>query len=79
MRLEFSPPYSPYFNPIEETFSSIKVWIRRNRDSVRGEMTGEPHDAHMVLWDAVHSVTAEKAHGWFMHAGYLPVPNEVLA
>ena len=28
----FSPPYSPDFNPIETAFSTIKSWIRRNRD-----------------------------------------------
>ena len=25
-------PYSPDYNPIEITFSTIKIWIRRNRD-----------------------------------------------
>ncbi len=29
--LEFLPPYSPNFNPIEESFSALKAWIRRNR------------------------------------------------
>lgn len=24
------PPYSPDFNPIELSFSSLKLWIRRN-------------------------------------------------
>ena len=28
----FSPPYSLNFNPIETAFSTIKSWIRRNRD-----------------------------------------------
>lgn len=40
-RLIYLPPYSPDFNPIEEGFSSMKAWIRRNREEVLAEMTGE--------------------------------------
>ena len=36
MRVLFLPPYSPDYNPIEESFSAIKAWIRANRDYVRG-------------------------------------------
>jgi transposase len=28
--LEFLPPYSPDFNPIEATFHNLKAWIQRN-------------------------------------------------
>jgi transposase len=28
--LEFLPPYSPDFNPIEATFYDLKAWIKRN-------------------------------------------------
>ena len=31
-RIVFLPPYSLNFNPIETAFSTIKSWIRRNRD-----------------------------------------------
>src|SRR6267154_3269076 len=31
MHLVFLPAYSPDLNPIEEAFSAIKAWIRRNR------------------------------------------------
>ena len=34
--LEFLPPYSPDFNPIEESFSALKAWVRRNRQLVDG-------------------------------------------
>jgi hypothetical protein len=30
--LEFLPPYSPQFAPVETVFYNIKSWIRRNRD-----------------------------------------------
>ena len=29
--IEPLPPYSPDLNPIEESFSTLKSWIRRNR------------------------------------------------
>ena len=28
--LDFLPPYSPDFNPIEETFAELKAWMRKN-------------------------------------------------
>ena len=28
--LEFLPPYSPDFNPIEESFAEMKAWMRKN-------------------------------------------------
>ena len=30
VRLEYLPPYSSDYNPIEESFSALKAWIRRN-------------------------------------------------
>lgn len=30
IRLEYLPPYSPDFNPIELSFSCFKAWVRRN-------------------------------------------------
>jgi hypothetical protein len=72
MRLVFLPAYSPDLNPIEEAFSAIKAWIRANRDYVFGEVTGRAHsDPYKMLWDAVFSVTLEKAIGWFRHSGYI--------
>ena len=29
--IEYIPPYSPDLSPIEESFSALKVWLRRNR------------------------------------------------
>ena len=28
--LNFLPPYSPDFNPIEEAFAELKAWMRKN-------------------------------------------------
>ena len=39
VQLEFLPPYSPDFNPIEESFAGLKAWMKRNRElaSVYGD------------------------------------------
>ena len=69
MKLVFLPPYSPDFNPIELAFSSIKAYIRRNRD----ELGDDPSllDTNRFLIDAVFSVTPENASSYFQHCGYL--------
>ncbi|SRR6266404_4890515 len=67
-RLVYLPAYSPDLNPIELAFSSIKAWLRANRDRVNQELeTGTVYDA---FWEAVHTVTAEHAAGWYKHCGY---------
>lgn len=71
MRLEYLAPYSPDFNPIEEAFSSIKAWIRRHRNDVRAAADEGNETLFYVLGEALMSVTAGKARGWFHHSGYL--------
>ena len=73
MRLLYLPPYSPDFNPIEESFSCIKAWIRSHRDEVLIEMDGSPESRpYEILWQAVFvSVTVDKVKGWFRDCGYL--------
>ena len=73
MWIEFLPPYSPDFNPIELVFSSIKAWIQANGELVQA--VAEDHDDTnliMSLYDAVFSVSdsEEKAMGWFLHCSY---------
>ena len=70
VRLMFLPAYSPDLNPIELTFSSIKAWLRANRDRVNQEMQDEEGSVYNALWQAVYSVTPEKARGWYQHCGY---------
>ena len=73
MQLEYLPPYSPDFNPIEEMFSCVKSWMRSDRDFVHSELTGESsHDAYSMIWRAVsESVTAEKVAGWYRDSRYV--------
>jgi hypothetical protein len=74
MRLEYLPPYSPDYDPIEEGFSALKAWIRANRDYTDGAMAGGPNadSPYAMIWRAVYeSMTTDKARGWFTHSGYL--------
>ena len=59
----FLPPYSPDFNPIEMMWSKVK-------NSIRSQ---EPRDdAQLIeaIGNALDSVTASDAIGWFGHCGY---------
>lgn len=71
IRLEYLPPYSPDFNPIEEAFSKVKHFIRRNghlmESSKDGTLNGLFHDMHI----AMDVVTAQDAKGYICHAGYM--------
>ncbi|SRR6266702_1437117 len=70
-RLIYLPPYSPDLNPIEEAFSSMKAWLRANRDYVLGGVEGDGADPYTVIWEAIHSVTPEDAYGWYQHSEYI--------
>lgn len=72
MRLHYLLPYSPDLNPIEQAFSAMKAWIRRNNDFVLGELTGdETCDPIAIIWKAVFdSMTAEHIEGWYRDSGY---------
>ena len=54
MRLLYLPSYSPDLNPIELSFSSIKGWLRANRDRVNQELVVEEGNVYNALWQAVH-------------------------
>ena len=76
MKLQYLPTYSPDLNPIEEAFSSIKAWIRGNRDYSRSELVPDDLESSIhpcfIIWEAVFTaVSPEKAEGWFKDSGYL--------
>ncbi len=64
----FLPAYSPDFSPIEETFSKVKSFLRRTGARTREEL-------EEAIGQALLTVTAQDAQGWFRHCGYLP-PQE---
>ena len=63
--LLFLPAYSPDYSPIEETFSKVKAFLRR--------VGARTHEAlQEAIGQALETITAADALGWFRHCGYLP-------
>jgi transposase len=59
----FLPAYSPDCSPIEETFSKVKAFLRR--------VGARTHEAlQEAIGQALETVTAQDALGWFTHCGY---------
>lgn len=57
------PPYSHDLNPIEQMWSKIKAYLRKVKPrDVDGLIT--------AIGDALRTVTADDAQGWFAHCGY---------
>jgi transposase len=69
-RLLFLPAYSPDFSPIEEAFSKLKTLLRR-----QGARTREA--LQEAIAQALLTVTAQDACGWFTHCGYPPISSEL--
>jgi transposase len=65
----FLPAYSPDFSPIEETFSKLKTFLRRVGARTREAL-------QEAICQALLTVTAQDAHGWFHHCGYLPAKED---
>ena len=69
-RLLFLPAYSPDFSPIEEAFSKLKTFLRRQGARSREALQN-------AIATALGLITASDALGWFTHCGYPPsVPDE---
>lgn len=65
--MEYLPPYSPDFNPIEEAFSQIKSFIHRNSDIFLSSVGAS---IMYDLLEAMTIVTAEDAEAYIAHSGY---------
>jgi transposase len=63
-QLLFLPSYSPDLSPIEEAFSKLKAFLRR-----LGART--PEALQEAISQALLTITAQDALGWFTHCGYL--------
>lgn len=70
VRILHLPPYSPDLNPIEEAFSKIKAWIRRNNDLFSYAPDGNAHALIYDMMEAMNVITESDAIGYFIHAGY---------
>jgi transposase len=63
-QLLFLPSYSPDLTPIEEAFSKLKTALRRAGARTREALVES-------IAQALLTITAQDAHGWFQHCGYL--------
>ncbi len=61
--LLYLPPYSPYFNPIEECWSKVKQILRTLK-----ARTAEALE--QAVAQALAAITPDNARGWFAHCGY---------
>jgi transposase len=67
--VKFLPAYSPEFNPIEECWSKLKAWLRKQAAQTIEAL----QDA---ITEAIQQVTLKDIAGWFRHAGYQFNSNE---
>ena len=65
VKVEFLPPYSPDFNPIETAFSTIKQYLQRNRYFV--EISYNPIYPLLVTCS---QITPQMTEGYFRELGY---------
>jgi transposase len=62
--LWFLPPYSPDMNPIEKMWSKIKAFLRKVKARTEEAL-------FIAIRDALRTVTASDALGWFASCGYV--------
>ena len=61
----YLPPYSPDYNPIEETFSYVKTYLRRH-----DELLQVVPDPTCIIKAAFNSISSQHLTSWVLHAGY---------
>jgi transposase len=59
----YLPAYSPDMNPIEQAWSKLKAQLRAKAARSREAL-------ERALPDALQTITAQNARGWFRHCGY---------
>ncbi|MCA1616926.1 MAG: IS630 family transposase [Acidobacteria bacterium] len=62
-RVEYLPPYSPDFNPIEKCWSKVKTYLRKAKARTREALEA-------ALKEALLTITEADARAWFVHCGY---------
>jgi transposase len=64
--IEYLPPYSPDYNPIEQAFSVINAHLCRNAISFfRSDAL------YFEMYQACDIITPEMTWGFFAHSGYM--------
>src|SRR5687767_7169471 len=65
-QLIYLPPYSPDFNPIEQAFSKLKSYLR-------GACARTQQTLMEIIGEALSTISASDAEGYFEHCGYRTV------
>ncbi len=68
-RLEFLPPYSPDFSPIENFWSKVKLLIRSVSPRTHAKL-------EKAIAQAFIQITLRDIHNWFTHCCYCDSPFE---
>jgi len=63
-RVVFLPPYSPDLNPVEQLWSKVKAFLRQWKARTLEALIA-------AIRQALKTVTAADARGWFRHCGYV--------
>jgi len=63
VKLIYTPPYSPEFNPIEEAWSKFKAWLRRQKARTMTALES-------AIESGLKRITPEDVSGWTKHAAY---------
>ena len=64
-KLVYLPPYSPDFNPIEQSFHSLKAWLLRHENEAVNDAVRP-----WLIHQAAESITPDMAQGWISNCGY---------
>jgi transposase len=67
--VKFLPAYSPELNPIEECWSKLKAWLRK-------QVARTIKALQEAITEAIQQMTLKDIEGWFRHAGYQANTNE---
>ena len=62
-KLEFLPPYSPDFNPIEKMWSKVKTHLRATKARTEDNLI-------ISIGQALRTITSKDAQGYFFSCGY---------
>jgi transposase len=62
-RVKYLPPYSPELNPIENMWSKMKNYLRGVKERSGDRLL-------RAVGEALRTITAGDAAGWFAHCGY---------
>jgi transposase len=68
VRVKFTPPYSPDFNPIEYAWNKLKQWMRKAKARTREELD------QILNW-IPDQLTRNDILSWLACCGYLPQPS----